>query len=152
MPSRSQTNKALCLLRESVNSRKVNYLSWKSKRAERATWSTLAAGTHAVQKALDKAIHTKCVLRELRIRVQKNIAVTDILSLRRVLYSGRPVQEDRLKKEVVVMRDMMISEDIEVRCVPGKFMLADCLTKSANPENLMNSMKNNMLNTVGLNE
>ncbi len=140
----------VCLLRENDKSRKVNYLSWKSKRAERRTWSTLAAETHALQKAMDTAIHAKCVLRELRIRVHKNITVTDNLSLRRVLYSGRPVQEDRLKKEFVVIRDMMISEDIEVRNVPGKFMLTDSLTKSANPDYLMCSMKNNLLNTVDL--
>ena len=71
---------------------------------------------------------------EMRIRVKKNIALTDNLSLRRVIYSGRPVQEDRLKKEFVVIRDMMISEDVEVRYVPGKVMLADSLRKSANPE------------------
>ena len=140
----------VCLLRENAKSRKVNYLAWRSKRAERRTWSTLAAETQAVQKAMDKAIHAKCVFRELRIGVYKNLAVTDNLSLRRVLYSGRPVQEDRLKKELVVIRDMIMSEDIEVRYVPGKFMLAECLTKSANPDYLMSSMKNNLLNTVNL--
>ena len=92
----------------------------------------------------------KCVFRELRIRIKKNIAVIDNLSLRRVQYSGRPVQEDRLKKEFVVIRDMMVSEDIEVRYMPGKFILADCLTKSANPDYLINSIKDNLLNTVDL--
>ncbi len=92
----------------------------------------------------------KSVLRELRIRVQKNVVVTDNLSLRRVLYSCRPVQEDRLKKEFVVIRDFMVTEDIEVRYVPWKFMLADCLTKSANPEYLLTAMKLNQLNTVDI--
>ncbi len=89
----------VCMLRETADSDKVNFISWRSKRAERRTWSTLAAETHALQKALDESIHMKCVLAELRIRVHKNIVVTDNLSLRRVIYSGRPVQEDRLKKE-----------------------------------------------------
>ncbi len=71
--------------RENEKSNKVNFLSWRSKGAERRTWSTLAAGTHALQKAMDKAIHAKCVLRELRVLVKRNIVVTDNLSLRRVI-------------------------------------------------------------------
>ena len=89
--------------------------------------------THALQKALDEAIDTKCLLSDLRVKV-KNIAVTVNLSLRRVLYSVRPLQENRIKKELVVIRDRMISEDTETRYVPGKFMVPDCLTKFTNPE------------------
>ncbi len=44
----------------------------------------------------------------------------------------------------------MVSKDVEVRYVPGKFMLADCLTKSANPEYLLNAMKNNKVNPVDI--
>ncbi len=46
------------LLRENSNSSKVNFLSWKSKRAERRTWSTLAAETHALQK---KPLLKRCI-------------------------------------------------------------------------------------------
>ncbi len=42
----------------------------------------------------------------------------------------------------------MITENVEVRYVPGKFMLADCLTKSANLEYLLKAMKTNQLSTV----
>ncbi len=35
----------------------VNVIGWKSKRAERRAWSTLAAETHVLQHALDKSIH-----------------------------------------------------------------------------------------------
>ncbi len=33
---------------------------------------------------------------------------------------------------------------------PGKFMLVDCLTKSVNPDHLLNAMKKNQLHTVDI--
>ena len=136
------------MLRDNMRSERVSFISWRSKRAGRRTWSTLAAETHALQRAVDKTIHTKCVLAELRVCLKKSVVVTDNLSLRRVLYSGRPVQEERLKKEFVVLRDMMVSESIDVRYIPGKLMLADSLTNSASPETLLDAMKNKKMDPL----
>ncbi len=113
----------------------MNVVSWKSKKAERKSWSTLAAETHVLQVAMDKAIHVQHVLRQMRLEPRKTTVVTDNLSLRRCLYSGRPTKEERLRKEFAVARDMMTVYDVRVRFVPGHVMLADCLTKVLSKEN-----------------
>ena len=66
----------------------------------------------------------------IRINVVIKIAGMVNLILTPVLYPGRPVQEDRLKKEFVVIRDIGISEHIEMSS--RQFMLAGTLMKCAN--------------------
>ena len=112
----------------------VNVMSWKSKKAERKSWSTLAAETHVLQVSMDKAIRLQHVLGEMKMGPKKVTVVTDNLSLRRCLYSGRPTKEERLRKEFAVARDLMITYSIDVRFVPGHVMLADCLTKVLSKE------------------
>ena len=120
----------------------MNVVPWKSKKAERKSWSTLAAETHVLQVAMDKARHLNHLLSELRVHPIKVTVVTDNLSLRRCLYSGRPTKEERLRKEFAVLRDMMNTHDIRVRFVPGQVMLAECLTKVLSKENtLVTTMK-----------
>ncbi len=77
---------------------------------------------------MDKAIHLSDVLKQLRKEPIKVTVVTDNLSLRRCLYSGRPTKEERLQKEFAVIRDPMTTQDVRVRFVPGQVMLADCLS------------------------
>ncbi len=115
----------------------MNVVAWKSKKAERKSWSTLAAETHGLQVAMDKAIHLNNVMEELGVRPLKVTVVTDNLSLRRCLYSGRPTKEERLRKDIAVVRDLMTTQDIRVRFVPGHVMLADCLTKVLCKENTL---------------
>ncbi len=116
------------------DSSKMNIVSWKIKKAERKSWSTLAAETHVLQVAMDKAIHLQHVLKEMKLEPSKVSVVTDNLSLRRCLYSGRPTKEERLRKEFAVSRDLMTTYNVRVRFVPGHVMLADCLTKVLSKE------------------
>ncbi len=123
----------------------VNVLGWKSKRAERRAWSTLAAETHVLQHALDKSIHIHEVLKQLRQPIIRATVLTDNLSLRRCLYSGRPSKEERLRKEFAAIRDLMGTEMKHVRFVPGDQMPADCLTKKTFKENSLVKMINQQL-------
>ncbi len=86
---------------------------------------------------MDKAIHLNHVMEELGVRPLKVTVVTDNLSLRRCVYSGRPTKEERLKKDFAILRDLMTTQDIRVRFVPGHVMLADCLTKVLCKENTL---------------
>ncbi len=138
----SQHQGVVAVLRN-PNTDMVNVLSWRTRRAERRTWSTLAAETFVLQKAIDKAVYLEGLMKEMGAPISKVTAITNNLSLRRVVYSGRPTQEERMKKEIAVVRDVMVTEQIEIRYVPGHKMLADCNTKSANDEVLMDAVSKN---------
>ena len=134
--SNTVTNGIVVCLRK-IGATELNVVSWKSKKAERKSWSTLAAETHVVQVAMVKAIQLNHVMNELGVKPIKESVVTDNLSLRRCLYSGRPTKEERLRKEFAVVSDMMTTHDIRVRFVPGQVMLADCLTKVISEDNTL---------------
>ncbi len=92
------------------DSENVNFVSWRSRTADRKAWSSLAGETVVLQQALDQLVHIHAVLRELKINVAKASALTDNLSLRRCVCSGRPTKEERLKKELAIIRDILTSE------------------------------------------
>ncbi len=110
-------HQGLVVLIRPENVEDVNIIGWQSRKAERRAWSTLAAETHVLQHAMDKAIHMHGVLKQLKQQITKATVVTDSLSLRRCLYSGRPTKEERLRKEFAVIRDIMLTESKNLRFV-----------------------------------
>ncbi len=46
-----------------------NLIAWKSQKSDRKTWSTLAAETHFMQHAIDKAVGMKTFLTEMGVNV-----------------------------------------------------------------------------------
>ena len=113
----------------------INIIGSQSRKAERRAWSTLAAETHVLQHAMDKAIHMHGVLKQLNQQIVKATVVADNLSLRRCLYSGPSTKEERLRKKFAVIKEIMLTESKNVGFVPGDLMLADCLTKAKVKEN-----------------
>ena len=71
--------------------------------------------TFVLQQALDKLVHIHAVLRELKVGIHKSTALTDNLSLRRCVYSGRPTKEERLKEEMAIVRDIITTGNKAVR-------------------------------------
>ena len=89
------------------------------------------------------------VPKQLNQQITKATVVTDNLSLRRCLYSGRPTMEERLRKDFAVIRDIMLTESKNVRFVPGDLMLADCVTKAKVKENsLVKAVRTNHYPTL----
>ncbi len=115
------------ILREE-GTRNANMVGWKSQKSDRRAWSTLAAETHAMQVGLDRAIGLKTFLNEIGQNVKKTCVVTDNLSLQRVILSGRSTQEMRLRREISIIRDLMVTDDVTVSFVCTEKMLADDLT------------------------
>ena len=66
-----------------------NLVEWKSQKSDRRAGSTLAAETHVMQNALDKAIGIKTFLYQIGVVPKSSKVLTDNLSLKRVIYSGR---------------------------------------------------------------
>ena len=75
------------MLIRSENSEDINIIGWQSRKAERRSWSTLAAETHVLQHAIDKAVHIHGVLKQLNQEIVKS------------------TKEERLQKEFAVIRD-----------------------------------------------
>ena len=106
-----------------------NLIAWKSQKSDRKAWSTLAAETHVMQHAIDKAAGMKIFLAEMGVSVAATRVLTDNLSLKKVLYSGKTTLEMRLRREMAVIRDLFVTEDIEIRHVDTQHMIADDHTK-----------------------
>ena len=86
---------------------------------------------HMSQITMDKAIHIENLCFELNCFIMRTIVLTDNLSLLRVVYSGRPTKEMRLRREKAAIRDIIVRDGIRLRHVPSNEMLAaDTLTKS----------------------
>ena len=105
----------VCLVLRQSGSSKVNLIAWRSCKSDRRAWSTLAAETHAMQMAMDRAIGLKYLLHELGVTAKETTVLIDNLNLKKVLYSGRSPAEARLRKEMGILRDMMGQERIKVR-------------------------------------
>ncbi len=121
----------------------VNIVSWRSKISERKAWSTLPGEARVMQHAIDKAAHLKALSIELGFALAKTTVLTDNLSLRRVIQSGRPTQEQGLRRDVAIIRDQIIYNEIEVRFVKSPAMLADHRTKERSGEQLYSILKDN---------
>ena len=72
----------------------------------------------------------------------------DNLSLRRVIQSGRPTQEQGLRREIAIIRDQIAHNDLRVRLVKNEAMLADHLTKNRGGEQLYNVLKTGRIRSV----
>ncbi len=57
-------HQGLAVLVRPEDTEDVNIVGWQSRKAGRRAWSTLAARTHVLQHAMDKAIHIHEVLRQ----------------------------------------------------------------------------------------
>ncbi len=111
--------------------------------SDRKAWSTLSGEARVVQHAIDKAIHLKALSSELGFRVEKTTVLTDNLSLRRVIQSGRPTQEQSLRRDIAIVPDQIIYSGVEVRFVKSPAMLSDHMTKERSGEQLYSILKDN---------
>ena len=127
---------------------KINTIGWKSRMSERKAWSSLAAEAQALRAALDKAIHWQSLRREMDLPIRKITVLTDNVSLRRLVHSGRPTQEQSLRRDVAIIRDMIIYNQIKVRFVKSEVMLADHLTKERNGKQLYDVLKLNSFEEI----
>ncbi len=89
-----------------------------------------------MQHAIDKAIHLKALADEIGLELNKTTVLTDNLSLRRVIQSGRRTQEQGLRIDLAIIRDQIIYNDIDFRFVKSKTMIADHLTKERSGEQI----------------
>ena len=118
------------MLLRSDESEAVNLIGWSRIKNDRRACSTLAAETQAMEFVMDRAIGMKSLFQELGLDRSQTTVMTDNLSLKKVIYSGREAQEVRVRSEIGIIRDLMMTDEIDVRFVPTEKMTVDDLTKS----------------------
>ncbi len=144
----NSSQQGLAVVFRECQSQKANLISWRSNGSDRKPWSSVAAETHISQIAMDKAIHLQNLCVELDCFIMRTVVLTDILSLRRVVYSGRPTKEMRLRREIAAIRDMIVRDGIQFRHVPSAEMVADPLTKSMDGGKLLKLGGENFLEII----
>ena len=82
------------------------------------------------------------------LALAKTTVLTDNLSLRRVIQSGRPTQEQGLRRDLAIIRDQIVYNDIEVRFVKSKAMLVDHLRKERSGEQIHDVLRHNKFERI----
>ena len=116
--------------------------------SERKAWPTLSGEARVMEQAIDKAIHLKALSEKLGLSVQKTTVLTDNLSLRRVIQSGRPTQQQSLRRDIAVLRDQIVYNNVEVRFVKSPAMLANHMTKERSGEQSYTVLEENRFQQI----
>ena len=122
-----------------VNARKCCPIEWKGNKIKRVVKSTIAAEVLAFQEGLEAAIMAKHVLAELLNDKPLNILIkTDSKSTVDSIHSTKPVEEKVLRLTIAAIKQFVSQYNVNVQWIPGKLMLADCMTKKgASGEHLL---------------
>ena len=97
-----------------------------------------------MQDAIDKATHLEALSDEIGLPLAKTTVLTDNLSLRRVIQSGRPTQEQGLRRDLAIIRDQID----QIRFVKSKAMLADHLTNERTGEQMYDVLRHNKFERI----
>ena len=117
----------------------VNISSWKTKKIARVCRSVKAAETRALEEALDDAVNTARVIKEvytgqINLKAPEQIPVeafTDSKSLWESLNNSRQCEEKMLRNCIANMKQMKQLGLVDtVEWVPTDKQLADCMTKA----------------------
>ena len=126
--------------------RKCSTLAWHSGKIKRVVRSTIAAETMALSDGIEEAMYLREIIRFCIGGVLPVIAVTDNKSLALAIESTHLVQEKRLRIDISAIKEVVETQNVSVKWVPGVKQLADCMTKKgASPFDLMNTISGGVL-------
>ena len=119
----------------------VNISGWKTKKISRVCRSVKAAETRALENAIDDAVNTARVIKEIytgkiNLRNPEQIPVdafTDSKSLWESIHNSRQCEEKMLRNCIANIKEMkQLGYLRSVTWVPTNKQLADCMTKQNN--------------------
>ena len=134
--TRSTSGRAIVL--EQVGSNMVNLISWKTRKINRICRSVKAAETLALEEAVDEAVNTAPLIKEIyegKIDLKQPsqipvICATDSKSLWENVHNTRQCEEKLLRNSIASIKQLIEFKFVEdVLWVPTTEQLADCLTK-----------------------
>ena len=109
-------------------------IHWQSKKIRRVVKSTIAAETLELLEAAEHCFFIRTVLCEIyELNAKEGVLpvrlLTDNHSLYEAAYSTKTLSDKRLKVDICIIREMLLTCDIkEIEWVPKELQLADCLT------------------------
>ena len=152
---RTRSTGGRVVLLENKNTGLVNIVSWKTKKISRVCRSAKGAETRALDDAIDDAVNTARLVREIyngniNLKSPEQIpvrALTDSKSLWDSLHNTRQCEEKLLRNSVAGIKELLDLKMVEeVDWVPTDQQLADCMTKKGKKaEWLLKVSRNNML-------
>ena len=131
----------------------ANVCSWKTKKISRVCRSVKAAETRALEEALDDAVNTARMIKEIysgkiNLKSPDQIpikAFTDSKSLWENLHNTRQCEEKMLRCSIAAMKELLeLGMVVGVCWVSTNDQLADCLTKKGKrAEGILKLLSNN---------
>ena len=116
----------------------VNITSWKTKKIARVCRSVKAAETRALEDAVDEAVNTARLIKEIysgkidlknpdQLPVE---AITDCKSLWESIHNTKQCEEKMLRNSIAGIKELIDLKMVKsITWVPTDKMLADCMTK-----------------------
>ena len=121
-------------------------LVWRSNKIKRVVKSTIAAEALVFDDALGHALYFQELFKEVLNSDIKILCVSDSDNLVKAIGSSHQVEDRRLRLDIASIKQAVCEKDIDVLHVPGKKMVANCLTKrGASSELLLNIMQSGMV-------
>ena len=108
-------------------------IAWQSRRVRRVVKSTVAAECLAAIEASENAVFISMALRNIQKNsgCYKTFVYCDNKNLVNAVYSSTKVEDQRLRIDVCVLRDMLSNGELSKICwIPTKYQIANCLTKT----------------------
>ena len=127
---------------------RVAPISWKSKKLERVTKSSIASETMSLAEAADAGHFVALMVKQIfgLKAAPKVFCKTDNKSLAEHLKTSKVIQDLRLRVDLARLREMVKLGEIEVQWVDKTIQLADPLTKfGASAARLMDVLKSGKL-------
>ena len=131
-------------------------MSWRGRKLKRIVTSSTAAETLALNDVISEVVFIKAVLGEILGEViEMPVHVyTDSKNVKKAVYSTSLVDDPRLRTEIAVLGESIEKGEIsKLVCIPGKKMIANCMTKrGASGKDLLDILRNGYLADPSLNE
>ena len=122
-------------------------LSWKGKKLKRIVTSSTAGETLALNEVISEVVFIKALLNELCGTAALQLPVhlyTDSKNVVKAVHSTSLVDDPRLRTEIACLKESLENGEItSLVHIPGKTMLANCMTKKgASAKDLLNVIQN----------
>ena len=131
-------------------------LSWRGRKLKRIVTSSTAAETLALNDLISEVVFVKSVLSEILGPDVMQIPIntyTDAKNVKRSVYSTSLVEDPRLRIEIATLQESIEKGELnQLACIPGKHMIANCLTKKgASAKDLLSILQNGYLSDPMIN-
>ena len=112
---------------------KVSPVLWHSRKVKRVVKSTIAAETLSLAQGAESGFMISTLMSEVitgKPDTRLNLkCVTDNLSLYQAAHSTNQLEDDRLKIDMAIIREMVQRQEIQLQWAPGSEQVSDVLTK-----------------------